>query len=104
MKNVIAGIAMTAGILTAMEAAAHEYNQGGYEIDSFYTEAGIVAHVELTVHEPLSKLSCRVLNSEGKTVASQTLASYSIDLGWNTMSILYTEGSDVSSVKCQARK
>ena len=102
MKKTIATIALA---LAATTAHSHEYNQGGFEIDSFYTDVtGWSAHVELTVHEPLSQITCRIMDSNGKPIASETLRRYSMTLGWNTMMILYREGADVDTVKCQSRK
>lgn len=102
MKNLIATAAL---VMTATSATAHEYNQGGFEIDAFYTDStGWAAHVELTIHEPLSQITCRVMDSNGKPIASETLRSYMMTMGWNSMLILYREGADVDTVRCQSRK
>jgi|DEB0MinimDraft_6_1074348.scaffolds.fasta_scaffold203141_1 hypothetical protein len=102
MKKIIAAAALA---ITATGATAHEYNQGGFEIDAFYTDAtGWAAHVELTVHESLSQITCRIMDSNGKPVASETLRSYNMTPGWNKMMILYREGADVDTVRCQSRK
>ena len=102
MKKTLTALAL---IATASASNAHSYNQGGYEIDSFYTDStGWAAHVELTVHEPLKQISCRLLDNDGNVVASDTLPSYMMEMGWNKMMILYREGVNVKSVSCQSRK
>jgi len=103
MKKTLLSIAATIAITTS--ANAHDYNNGGFEIDSFYTDAtGWAAHVELTVHEPLKQITCRIVDSNDKPVASETMRSYSMVMGWNKMMILYREGADVASVACQSKK
>ena len=102
MKKTLTALAL---IATASASNAHQYNQGGFEIDAFYKNSnGPYAHVELTVHEPLKHITCRLLDSNEKPVASETLHSYVMTMGWNSMMILHREGADVKTVKCQSRK
>ena len=102
MKKTLTALAL---IATASASNAHQYNQGGFEIDSFYKDStGWAAHVELTVHEPLRQITCRLLDSNEKPVASETLRSYGMTMGWNSMIIMHREGADVKTVKCQSRK